>query len=316
MSLAPLAQVTVPQASVALRNILVATDFSECSERALRHGVAIASHYGSTLHLLHVVSPTSFFVGAPEAYLGGADALSKAVGFAHHDVESLLRRIAGAVRVKALQHRNWVVPGGVWETIRTLVRSETIDLVIVGTHGRTGLRKVFLGSVAEDVFRRCACPVLTIGPHAPGTEPETLRLQHILFPTDLSEDSARAVPWVLSAAREWKCAVTVLHIIERLEGAAARDSARVQRALEARMRDLVGSAGAIPASTDFEFAIGSVEDNIVQAAARHASDLVVLGLKAPDTYVDRLPWMHAYKVVCEVGCPVLTVRGISGGQDR
>jgi len=218
------------------------------------------------------------------------------------------------VRLKALQHRSWAIPGGVWETVGTVVRSENIDLVIVGTHGRTGLRKMFLGSVAEDVFRRCSCPVLTIGPHTPGTEPETLRLQHILFPTDLSENSARAVPWVLSAAREWRSAVTVLHIIERLEGEAARDSARVQRVLENRMHNLIGSAGAIPPNTEFEFAVGSIEDNIIQAAERHGSDLVVLGLKAPDTYVDRLPWMHAYRVVCEVGCPVLTVRGISGGE--
>jgi nucleotide-binding universal stress UspA family protein len=311
-----LAIAPIPQTAVALRNILIATDFSECSERALRHGVAIASHYGSTLHLLHVVSPVSFFLGAPEAYVGGADALAQAVGFAHHDTETLLRRIAGPIRLKALKHRNWVIPGGVWETMCTIVRSENIDLAIVGTHGRTGLRKVFLGSVAEDVFRRCSCPVLTIGPHAPGAEPETLRLQHILFPTDLSEDSARAVPWVLSAAREWGSRITVLHIIERLEGEAARDSARVQRVLEARMRDLVGSAGAIPPNTDFEFAVGSIEEDIVQAAERHHSDLIVLGLKAPDSYVDRLPWMHAYKVVCEVGCPVLTVRGTSGREHR
>jgi hypothetical protein len=50
---------------------------------------------------------------------------------------------------------------------------------------------------------------------------------------------------------------------------------------------------------------------VIEAVARLGIDLVVFGLKAPDTYMDRLPWMHAYKIVCEVGCPVLSLRGPS-----
>ncbi len=302
---------TAPQVALAIRNVLIATDFSPCSERALLHAVAAARHFHSTLHLAHVVQPGMFSYVPPEAYVGASEALTRAVDLARTESGALLDQVLRRTRCLDLKRRTWVDVGGVGETLRDIIAREHIDLAVVGTHAKTGLRKLVLGSVAEDLFRHASCPVLTVGPHSWTSDPESVRLRHILFPTDFSADSARALPLALAIAADFGAAITLLHVIEHLDDEAAHDRPRVMNVLRERMREMVADAGAMPPDAAFEVAFGDVADEIIAAASRASVDLVAFGLKAPDTYVDRLPWMHAYQVVCEVGCPVLSLRGPS-----
>ncbi len=302
---------TAPQVALAIRNILAATDFSPCSELALRHAVAAAHHFHATLHLAHVVQPGMFSFAPPEAYAGSTEALSRALDLARTESGALLDQVLRRTRCLDLQRHTWVQTGEVGNTLRALIDREHIDLAVVGTHAKTGLRKLVLGSVAEDVFRHASCPVLTVGPHSWTRQPEAVHLRHILFPTDLSAESARAVPLASAIAADFDAAITVLHVVEHLDEEAARDRARVVNVLCDRMRELVADAGPMPPEVSFEGAFGDVPDEILAAAARNDVDLIAFGLKAPDTYVDRLPWMHAYRVVCEAACPVLSWRGPS-----
>ncbi len=303
---------TAPQRALALRNILVATDFSPCSERALLHAVAAAHHCGSTLHLVHVVQPGIFSTLPPDAYLGTPDTLDLALKQASTEAQTLVTDVLQRTHCEDVKHRIWVQQGAaVGETLRTIIELENIDLAVVGTHGRTGLRRIVLGSVAEDVFRYAPCPVLTVGPHSWRSDPRSVHLKHVLFPTDFSTDSARALPIAMATAADFGAALTMLTIIERLDGEAAHYRPRVVAALEQRMREMVCAVGPVPPGIVFQVEFGDVADIVIEAVARLGVDLVVFGLKAPDTYVDHLPWMHAYKVVCEVGCPVLSLRGAS-----
>jgi nucleotide-binding universal stress UspA family protein len=300
---------TIPQAALALRNILLATDFSSCSDHALLHAVAIAHHYGSTLHLAHIVQPALFSMLPPDGYMGTVEAENVTVEKARADAHKLLTDVLRSTHCENLKHHTWVQLGVIGETLRAIIQREHIDLIIVGTHGRTGLRKVVLGSVAEEIFRHASCPVLTVGPHSWRSNPPAVHLQRVLFPTDLSADSARALPITIAIASKFSAPLTLLHVVERLDSEAAHDRLRVIAALEEQMREMVLSAGPMPPDTTFQVAFGDVADCIIDSAASLRVDLVAFGLKAPDTYVDRLPWMHAYKVVCEVACPVLTLRG-------
>lgn len=303
---------TAPQVAVAIRNVLVATDFSPCSERALLHAVAAARHFGSTLHLVHVVQPGMFTFVPPEAYMGTSQALERALELSRAEADARLADVLGRTHCERLRHHTWVDVGAVGETLRALIRREHIDLAIVGTHGRTGLRKIVLGSVAEDLFRNAPCPVLTVGPHSWDSDPQTVRLKHLLFPTDFSEASAQALPLATALARDFDAHVTMLHVVEHLESDAAHDRPRVVNALREQMFEMVVSAGPMPPGIDFQVGFGDVAEVVIETATALGVDLVAFGLKAPVTYVDRLPWMHAYKVVCEVGCPVLSLRGRSG----
>ena len=298
--------VAKPAIQVALRNVLVATDFSSCSDRALEHALAIARHYGAAIHFAHVVQPAAYALACPEGYASTSQAMNQAGELARRDVEKIAQRGLAKYGIEMLDHHVWISQGEVWDMLHAIVMQEDIDLVVVGTHGRRGLRKVILGSVAEDVFRHCRCPVLTVGPHAPAAAPPALRTRQVLFPTDLSPESLRALPFALSPMQEFLAAVTVLHVA----GPAGGDHAREWRKIEEQMRLLVGREVSL-AGVDFEIESGSVAKTILRYAEERRADLIVFGLKPPDSYVERLPWQEAYRVVCEAPCPVLTVRAPS-----
>lgn len=302
---------TAPQALIALRNVLIATDFSPCSERALMHAVSVAHHFHSTLHLAHVIQPSKFSLVPPDAYMGSSEATCMAVDLARVDAEKNIARVLRRSGCDDIQHRTWIPIGGVAEMVRSIIDREHIGLAVVGTHGRTGFRRLVLGSVAEEVFRHASCPVLTVGPHSWRSDPQSIRLRRILFPTDLTPESLSALPFVKAIAAEFGAGITMLHTIERLDAEAQHDCLRVVAALEDRMREMVVISGSLPVSFDYQVKFGDIADTVIDAAGRLEIDLVAFGLKAPNTYADRLPWMHAYKMVCEVPCPVLSLRSAS-----
>jgi nucleotide-binding universal stress UspA family protein len=136
---------------IALKNILVATDFSATAETALTYGRALARAYGATLHVLHVVD--NVFAGPFVADPGAAErvALTHLNGRLTDDD----RTISQARAVVELSHR----PA---KAIVAYARAAEIDLIVTGTHGRRGAARVLLGSVAEQVVQAAPCPVLTV----------------------------------------------------------------------------------------------------------------------------------------------------------
>jgi nucleotide-binding universal stress UspA family protein len=145
---------------IALKNILVATDFSEASDAALRYGREFASRFGATLHVLHVAEN----VAIPSI---GADGFAAMAPELQEDIEEAARvRLAAALG----DH------GGSGPVTRPVVMTASspallivdyakrndIDVIVMGTHGRGGLERVLMGSVAERVVRQAPCPVLTV----------------------------------------------------------------------------------------------------------------------------------------------------------
>lgn len=130
------------------RQVLVAVDFSEASERALGVAREYAVAFGARLHLLHVVPPTTDPVPQPR-------------------LEALAAGLAGAVPVTTA-----VASGLPAAQIVRYAARNGIDLIVLGTHGRTGFSRALLGSVAEAVVRTAPCPVLTVPAQAPAPAPE------------------------------------------------------------------------------------------------------------------------------------------------
>ena len=91
--------------------------------------------------------------------------------------------------------------GGVWLVLKSVIDEKKIDLLVLGTRGRTGIGKFFLGSVAEEIVRQAHCPVLTVGPHSPSEPPREGRFRQILYATDFSEESLAAAPYAISLTR-------------------------------------------------------------------------------------------------------------------
>jgi nucleotide-binding universal stress UspA family protein len=142
---------------ISLKSILVPTDFSDCSDAALKYGRELAKAFGATVHLLHVVHD-------PYSQPWSAEAFPTPLGDLLEEWQSQARaRMATLVPVEDRPLvRICVVVGSPFFEIVRYAKEQQIDLVVIGTHGRGAIGHMLLGSVAERVVRKAPCPVLTV----------------------------------------------------------------------------------------------------------------------------------------------------------
>jgi nucleotide-binding universal stress UspA family protein len=191
--------------------------------------------------------------------------------------------------------------------VSDIVGKNKIDLVVTGTHGRQGLKKLVLGSEAERIYRRATCPVLTVGPRVTPPRDTNWKLETILFPTDGSETSLKALPYALSLAEENQASLIFLQLMpmaptqyRESDEASAREAMRLMVPPEAE--DWCKSEFV----ARFEFPA----EGILGFAKERNVNLIVIGVrKSGDSGVpEHLPWRVASQVVAQAQCPVLTVR--------
>src|SRR5207248_11055703 len=123
-----------------------------------------------------------------------------------------------------------------WEVLERLIERHEIDLFVLGTHGRQGLSKLVMGSAAEEIFRRARCPVLTVGPKAARDPGNFENWKTILFATDFSAGSLKALPYALSLAEENEAKLILLHLVP-LDP--VQDQQDIERAVIERMEGMV-----------------------------------------------------------------------------
>lgn len=278
---------------VTLRNVAVATDFSACSERAVEHALAVARHFGATIHFLHLVRPSKFAY-VPEMMPNLDEAATR-------DCDQLIDQLAKSHRLEGIEFHRWVEQGEIEEVVGEFVRKQQIDLLILGTHGRSGVPRLLLGSAAQQIFHSVHCPVLTVGPASPGASLH-LQLRRVLFSTDLSPESLSAVPWVVTAAQEWHTELDLLHVCSH---DAPEHSERL-KILKARI-DAAFAAQEHP-SVRCHMLSGKPSIGVLGFAGRNHDDLIVLGLKPRRGLYSGPFWSHAYEIVRQAQCPVLSIR--------
>ncbi len=302
--------------ALSVKNVLFATDFSATSEAALPYATAICRHFGSMLHTAHVLSDASILM-----MTGGVDYVSLSTIYedAHTEAKEKLDQISG--RLEGIPHRNHVRHGQVWENLAGIVQDEEIDLIVLGTHGRTGLGKLLLGSVAEDILRHAPCPVLTVGPKVSGRAklpefqtrgrelaPLELELRQILFATNFAQNSALIAQEAVSLAEEFRARLTLLHVIEDYTQLGSRPGP-IEDGIR-RLHDLIPKNAALQYLPETLLEFGSASDCILTAASEREADMIVLGARASaDVGTTHLPWSTAHHVIAQAHCPVLTIRG-------
>jgi nucleotide-binding universal stress UspA family protein len=142
-----------------LHRILVPTDFSKFSQNALTYGVAFAEKFGAELYLLHVVQDLAVFI--PEAVLPAPLPVPPIDQFIAA-ARAALDRVVQGLNLTGVAPHSEVVEGAPFPEIVRFAKVKEIDLIVMGTHGHSGLAHVLLGSVAERVVRKAPCPVLTV----------------------------------------------------------------------------------------------------------------------------------------------------------
>jgi universal stress protein A len=148
-----------------IRKILVPVDFSEPSQAALSYAAEFAKPFGASIDLLHVWEIPSFMPARALAIEGSADLAL--VDLVKQNAERELDQFVAAARARGIAvHEARSEPGSPAHAIVERAREDGYDLIILGTHGRTGLSHVLIGSVAERVVRHARCPVLSIRSNA------------------------------------------------------------------------------------------------------------------------------------------------------
>jgi nucleotide-binding universal stress UspA family protein len=295
------------------KRILCPVDFSVASEHAAAHAVAIARWFGSTITALHVDNP--IFLPIPGLTAAGyrgelredETAIREIAGRVTETFPALGGDVALDVRVEIGPPQTKIVAAAV---------ALPADLIVMGTHGASGLEYLVLGSVTEHVLRNAPCPVLTVPPRARATS--TLPFKRLVVPVDFSDWSMLALEAAWRLAREADAAVTLVHAIEwtvedelRVLGRAASGADRDRAAAEARSR----LCGLVPdgvrdwCTPDIHIARGRPSSAILRIAEEARADLIVMGLHGRSPLNLAMFGSTTNQVVRRAQCPVLTVRG-------
>ena len=200
-----------------------------------------------------------------------------------------------------------------WPGLSNLLKEREVDLIVVGTHGLTGLEKTLFGSSAEEVFRRAGVPVLTIGPSVRTGTHSGARFHSILFATDFNETCSAAAAYAVSLAQENQAQLALLHVLPAPKPGKQSGSGSISVA-EAmhQLCDLVPPDADLWCRPEPIVEHGNPRTEIIAVANRCHSDLIVLGVRGMDQLMGattRAKRPIAYEVVVDAPCPVLTVRG-------
>src|SRR6266571_4434877 len=288
-----------------LKNILLLTDFSEPSELALPFAIAIAREYESKVYAMHVLTPVPLAYATPESAAAAIEGLEEG---AQAGMQRLDAQLVG------VPHETMLVRGeSIWPSVEQVLGECEIDLVILGTHGRTGAVKLLLGSVAEEIFRRASVPVLTIGPSVREGAHSGGRFHRVLFATDFTPEAEAAGPYAISMAQENQASLLLLHVMRNPDLKAAEKKAQDSVAnVMHQLYEIVPQAAELWCRPQATVRFGNPPDRILEAAKELDADLIVLGVRdaagrlGAATHLGRTT---AHKVVARAACPVLTVRG-------
>jgi nucleotide-binding universal stress UspA family protein len=297
---------------------LCPVDFSDTALQALREAVALARTHHADVKALHVLPgrlpPLSGLAVAAAGFLEtGTRETHRS-----EDMQGRLREFVAAVEdgvpVEAV-----VEEGRVVDQIASQASARDVDLVVMGTHGHSGFENLTLGSTTDKALRKVRCPVLTVPP----ADAETPRgaFSKVVCAVDFSPSARRALECALSLGEEGERELVLVHALESLPGRendsvagpalAGFDASGYRLALEdaarGRLRTLLPPEASGWRVVE-EVSAGRAHEQVLEAAKRHAADLIAIGVHGGDSLEHTLSGSTAYNVARRARCPVLTAR--------
>ncbi|MFB3916789.1 MAG: universal stress protein [Terriglobales bacterium] len=282
------------------KRILLATDFSRYSAAAVPFATLFADYYDATVFATHVIPAET----EPEIESEPGEQGEQA----RESAETRMQRFLAENPLGEAPVETIITRGRVWDVLADVVEKEGIDLIVLGTHGRRGLSKLMMGSVAEHIFQMAPCPVLSVGGRARKTWGTEGKLSRILYATDLSTTSLNTLPYALSLAKVSDAELALLHVPESSPGGVTR--AEESASLHARLNSLIPAHARAWCRCDTFVISGDPAEVILRVAKEHNVDIVVIGGHRVEgrLYTVRVPITTAYRVVSRADWPVLRVR--------
>jgi len=282
-----------------IKGILAATDLSEQAALGVKFAARLAKQLNCRLHVLHTV--------IPQLYVADTGVLSAELQKieVERGQKQLHQHLSRIPEVRTLKHEEIALCGPTAEAIAATINEKGIDLVVMGSHGRGGLKKMALGSIAEAVIRSGHCPVLVVGPHCAR---RFTSFKSIVFATDLPAASLRAAQYAVSLARETGAELTVVHVVpDRVQAMGITGVDIEERAL-ADLHQLVPSDIEVRKQVHFAVVAGDPAAEVVAAAKHHKANLIVIGAKEHSMMAEHAPWATLSTVIRESSCPVMAVQ--------
>lgn len=299
---------TCPSVRIGLKKVLVATDFSPLSQRALDYALSFARRYESTLTVAHVLSPALYATPSTAALYGALDPLPYLDGV-RRELQHRLDDLAQYATDSGVKCNPVLVEGGISEEVKHLIEDRDMDLLVLGTHGAERWNRLVMGSIAESLIHNAACPVLTIGPRVFRRPMLEASLKHIIYATDFSAESAHAAPYALSLAQEYGSKITLVHVLPP-EMRSNADRIRMTGHFRDELEKLVPADAQNWCEPEFILEYGGSVEAIVELVEQRNADLIVLGTRRSNAGV--LTYFKsgvAYHVMCRAECPVFTITG-------
>jgi nucleotide-binding universal stress UspA family protein len=271
-----------------VHRILCPIDFSPFSERALRCAMRLAVRHGAKLQVAHVMPLL------PPSAVNALAAAGRQLSAKNLNAAIERCRIAGADVSAALIESASPAP-------RILEAAEAFeaDLIVTGSHGRTGYQRLFLGSVVETLLHKSPCPVLTIPSHLDARSDAPIGFSRIVCAVDFSYASLDALAQALSIAEEADAHLTVVHVLETPPEAEAECRDRLQALIPPHARDYC--------TIDVAVLEGGVSRQILQLAADRQAELIVMGVHGRNIFNLAFFGSNAKDIIRQAHCPVLTV---------
>jgi len=303
---------------VVFKNVLCTTDLSDFSNRSVYYGAALARVFEATLHLCHVVD-------LPIVSVHG-EAFTYPPDYAQTLKEDALRHMDTLMNPLQLKWVPHVEMGAIAHTVSDLVGMTQADLVISASHGRSGLKRLLLGSVTEQLLRSIRRPFMVVTAPEKRNDDiaeqritrdtvENFRLKKILVGSDFSQDSANAVTYGFSLAQDFQSELHLVHVVEPFaySDALMPDpmTAEVRTDLDAlltgRLESLVPAEARNWCDVKTSCQAGRPHEELVKYAVLHAVDLIILGIRGRGLVETLLLGSTTDRVIRRVTCPVLAV---------
>lgn len=293
-----------------INRILVATDFSTCARRAVEYGMCVARAWSAHVDLLYVVEVLRT-LGYDVPF---ADPLLET---RRKEAEGLLGDLAARVKQEGLDV-DWHLREGIpSEQIGQAALEQRADLVVVGTHGRTGLDHIMLGSTAERVIKQAPCPTLTVrvAPiHGEKDVDVPPCIRHVLVPVDFSSPSLDALEYAIQVGDRFGAELTIVHVLEPIYFDLELGLGRIEQEVQKRTHWETQLDGLAQVVRGRGLAAGSVvlggipSESIVTYARGQGCDLIVMGTHGRRGLTRLRYGSVAESVLRQAPCPVLTVR--------
>jgi nucleotide-binding universal stress UspA family protein len=284
--------------------ILLTTDFSSISEKALPYAAAIARHFGAMIYVAHVI-PVEDYAHIPPSER------SVALSQMKEQAERQITAILSSSHFQGISHKIVLDHGDVLTLLSRIAEEDDIDLIVTGTHGKHGLQKLFSGSMAEEILRIESIPVLAVGPEVVVDPHAEVNIRHILYATDFLPESKRAMRYAYALAKQYGAHLYFLHVVEDVwrEPFSTRVSAEAFCRVQLHDRGFSDIEEGIQPEFLVEF--GMAEQLTLEVAENRDVQLMVLSVPGTThpALSAHLPGPIAYNIVSHARCPVLGVRG-------